>query len=303
MIAIICFCLVSFFLLWLLYYLYRSYCFYYQKYITSNTVVLITGGCMGIGKEIINELITRYKCKIINIDIQKEKFISHPNITNIYCDLSHSDINFKALLKLKNIDISSIDIIINNAGIAYNYPFTTITKDQLKKTLNVNLLSPMMLTKEVISSKKDNKHIHIVTMASVMSHIISQNSSDYVTSKWGLFAFHESIRAEFLYRKDFSFTIFCPYAVDTGMFPGFKNPIPILFRIFSVKEIARDIVKSIVLKDKVVYYPCYANIICGLYKMIPTFISDAVQYVLCKYIYIMYSWICNKDIGEKKRTN
>ena len=61
--------------------------------------------------------------------------------------------------------------------------------------------------------------------------------------------------------------------------------------------------KSIILKDKVVYYPCYANIICGLYKMIPTFISDAVQYVLCKYIYIMYSWICNKDIGEKKRTN
>ena len=64
--------------------------------------MLITGGCMGIGKEIINELITRYKCKIINIDIQKEKFISHPNITNIYCDLSHSDINFKALLKLKD---------------------------------------------------------------------------------------------------------------------------------------------------------------------------------------------------------
>ena len=45
-----------------------------QKYITENTLILITGGCLGIGRELIRQLILNYKCTIINIDIRKDEF-------------------------------------------------------------------------------------------------------------------------------------------------------------------------------------------------------------------------------------
>lgn len=249
---------------------------------------------MGIGYEVIKNLISCYNCSIINIDVRKDlfpklekEFEKPKKIKNIYCDLSQKDIVLADLLALNNVDIKSIDILINNAGIAYNYPLSKLTTTQIKRTLFINLISPLCFIKEIIANKSERKHLHIVTMGSVVSHIISKNSSDYVSTKWGLYGFHESVRAEYLGRKDLSFTIFCPYAVNTGMFPGFRSPIPFLFKIFNPEEIGKEIVKSIILKEKVVYFPPFAKFVCALYHLLPCWIGDLLQYTLCK-LYLIY---------------
>jgi all-trans-retinol dehydrogenase (NAD+) len=264
-----------------------------QTHITNNTVILITGGCNGIGYEILYNLITQYHCTVINIDILKEKFTAlkqmfRDNVINIYCDLSQCDIDFVSLLKSHNVSISNIDIVINNAGVAYNRPFAVANRSQINKTIHVNLLSHMLLTKAIINEKvNSNSNVHIVTIASVMSHLVSQNSCEYVASKWGLFAFHESLRAEYLYQKGFDFTIVCPFAINTGMFEGFRSPFPFLFKEYDVKWFGKDVIKRIALKDKVIYYPWYARYFGGIYKILPTCIMDIFQYIFCKlYIYI-----------------
>jgi len=49
-----------------------------QDYITSNSIFLITGGSLGLGRELIDHLLTKYKCTIINIDVRDSEF---PNLS------------------------------------------------------------------------------------------------------------------------------------------------------------------------------------------------------------------------------
>ena len=283
-------CILAFFSILLLYYLIekiREKKFKNQTYITKNSLILITGGCLGIGREIIHQLISKYKCKIINLDIRKEEFNNIKNeykekIINIYCDLNKEQ-NFENLLLENKIKINEINILINNAGIAFNLPFEKLSKEQIKSTIQINLISPMLLTKLLISKKEENKILHIITMASIMSHITSKNSSDYTSSKWGLYGFHESLRSEYLYRKDIFFTIFCPYFINSGMFPNFKNPLPFILKIHDVKNITYEIIKCIILKDKIVFFPKYSYIICFIAKFIPCFLMDFIQYYIFDY--------------------
>ena len=160
--------------------------------------------------------------------------------------------------------------------------------EKMNKTIQTNLITPMNLINLLINNHLKinnikNKKLHIVTIASTMSHLVSQKSSDYVASKWGLYAFHESIRAEYLYNNDFIFTIFCPFCVNTGMFNGFKNPLIGILKILDVKEIGKNIVKSIILKDKIIFYPEISWIIIYLFKLFPIYISDFIQYYFFGY--------------------
>ena len=271
---------------------YREYKFKNQKYITINSNILITGGCCGIGYEIIKNLIFFTKCKIINLDIRKDLFSKlekefKSNLKNYFIDLSINQ-NFETFFKKNNINLNEIDILINNAGIAFNLPIEKLSIEKMNKTIQTNLITPMNLINLLINNHLKinnikNKKLHIVTIASTMSHLVSQKSSDYVASKWGLYAFHESIRAEYLYNNDFIFTIFCPFCVNTGMFNGFKNPLIGILKILDVKEIGKNIVKSIILKDKIIFYPEISWIIIYLFKLFPVYISDFIQYYFFGY--------------------
>ena len=271
---------------------YREYKFKNQKYITINSNILITGGCCGIGYEIIKNLISFTKCKIINLDIRKDLFSKmekefKSNLKNYFIDLSINQ-NFETFFKKNNINLNEIDILINNAGIAFNLPIEKLSIEKMNKTIQTNLITPMNLINLLINNHLKinnikNKKLHIVTIASTMSHLVSQKSSDYVASKWGLYAFHESIRAEYLYNNNFIFTIFCPFCVNTGMFNGFKNPLIGILKILDVKEIGKNIVKSIILKDKIIFYPEISWIIIYLFKLFPIYISDFIQYYFFGY--------------------
>jgi all-trans-retinol dehydrogenase (NAD+) len=171
--------------------IFRKYKLITQTIIIKDTTILITGGCMGIGRQIIKHL-SNYNCKIINLDIREEDFIEvvkdNNNVINYKCDLSkRNDIDtiFNTLRDTR------IDILINNAAVAFNRHFDDVTIDMITQTTEVNLLASMILCKKVID--KMNSRGHIVNIASVMSHATSKKSSLYVMSKWGLYGFHENL--------------------------------------------------------------------------------------------------------------
>ena len=266
-----------------------------QKYLSNKTTILITGGCLGIGRELIDLFISKFNCQIINLDIRSSQFSSLKSlygnlIKNIQCDISKMD-NIISFLEENNINPDSIDIIINNAGIANNLPLEQLPLKNMISTIEINLLSPMKIIKAFIDRRKNklnNNKIHFVTLCSVMSHIISANSSDYISSKWGLYAFVESVRNEYLYNDKYIFTTICPFAVDTGMFPNF-------FICMNTKWVANEILKSIALKESVKFIPDFINIPIYLYKLFPSFFSNLIQY----YIINPFS----KNIGRRKEND
>jgi all-trans-retinol dehydrogenase (NAD+) len=252
----------------------------YQSYLTENSVVLISGGSMGIGKEIIKILRTKYKCLVINIDIRKDLFdLYDTKLVNYFCDLSDIEGVEKVLYEIKS-KYKTIDFLINNAGIAKNKKFEFLESDEFTTTYNVNFLAPMIICKKLLSHY-DN--IHVTNIASVMSHLIADKSCDYISSKWALYAFHESLRYDYFYNKNKKFTIICPYAVDTGMFKGFISPLPFV-KILKPAYVARKIIDSIILQDKVMFVPFYMEYICFIFKLLPLFIRDFIYFKLSKII-------------------
>ena len=268
-----------------------------QKYLSENKTILITGGSLGIGREIIHILITLFNCKIINIDIRESEFNSmnleyKDKIINIPCNISKIK-NIITFLKERKINPDEIDIIINNAGVANNLPIEEITESQMISTIEINLLSPMKIIKSFIDNKikkpeLKSKQIHFVTLCSVMSHIISANSSDYISSKWGLYGFVESVRNEYLFNDKYIFTTICPFAVNTGMFPKF-------FLCMDKKYVSKEIVKSIALKETIKFIPNFINIPIFIYKLCPLYISNLIQH----YIINPFS----KNIGRREEND
>jgi short-subunit dehydrogenase len=256
-----------------------------KQFYLRNKTFLITGGCQGIGKEIIKILVLEYKCKIVNIDIRNNLFeelsqIDSTRIVNFRCDLSNLDELVSTCQDIfKNFD--KIDFLINNAGIANNTKFEDLKEEEITKLMNINLLAPMKLCKLFTNfylKEKKNK-IHIITMASVMSHIIADKSSDYISSKWGLYSFHEAMRYDYYYNTNIGFTVICPFAVKTGMFPGFCPPLPFI-KLLEVEEVARATVESIILKDKILFIPFYVEFICIIFNFLPCFLRDSLYFSL-----------------------
>ena len=253
-----------------------------QKYISKDTTILITGGCSGIGRELINLFISLFHCKIINIDILSSEFPSlknlyKDNIINIEQNISKID-NIITFLEEKGINPNQIDIVINNAAIANNLALEQLPLNRMISTMEINLLTPMKIIKAFIDLKKNsNKNsqnkIHFVSLCSVVSHITSKNSSDYIASKWGLFGFVESVRTEYLYNDKYIFTTICPFAVNTGMFPNF-------FISLNTKYVAKEILRSVVLKESVKFIPDFINIPIHLFKLVPSFVANLVHYFL-----------------------
>ena len=125
-----------------------------QKYLSKETIILITGGCLGLGRELIHLLISLYNCKIINLDIRESEFHSmeelyNKNLKNIYCNIAKIKDIIK-FLEENGVNINEIDLVINNAAIANNLPLEQLSLNNMISTIEINLLAPMKIIKSFI---------------------------------------------------------------------------------------------------------------------------------------------------------
>ena len=137
--------------------------------------VLITGANRGIGKGI-SELFAKEGANLITLCRQpsddSDSFFSFLEQTNgiqikrYYADLiDHESLN----LTLKNVvnENKVIDVLINNAGIAFGASFLMTPVKKLKEVFEVNYFSQVMIMQMIVKSMLKNKSGVILNMASV----------------------------------------------------------------------------------------------------------------------------------------
>lgn len=183
---------------------------------------LVTGGSRGVGLEICRVLleeghsvyaISRSKTKDI-LDLE-QKYESRMH----FCEVDLSDLKNVRVNVFKNFINNSIVLngFVNNAALAYDDIITNISVDRLQDMYNVNVISPMVLTKYTLR----NMLLHnvkgcIIHISSISAHTGYKGLAMYASSKGALEAFSKNTAREWG-EKGIRSNVVVPGFMETAM--------------------------------------------------------------------------------------
>ena len=159
----------------------------------SQEIVLVTGGCSGIG-EIIVQTLTSRNIKVVVFDIADPR-TSQDNVSYYKLDITSSSA-IKAAAEKVRTDIGHPTVVINNAGIGTVSTILDATENSILGTFNVNVIAQYLMIKEFLPEMVKQDHGHIVTIASMASYLVHAGNVAYASSKAAVLAFHEGLGQE-----------------------------------------------------------------------------------------------------------
>ena len=215
--------------------------------------VLITGGASGIGKIMGRMALEKGAKALIIWDVNQEaleataaEFASRGRVCIYKVDITNSQLVAKTYQLIKE-QCGAVDILINCAGIVRgNKTFDQQTEQDIRLTLEVNTIAPMIITKEILPDMLRRNSGHICNIASAGGMLSNPKMSVYGASKWAMIGWSDSVRIELQQMKsNVHFTTIAPYYINTGMFNGVHSSIfPILKPEPTAKKILRAIERN-----------------------------------------------------------
>ncbi len=189
----------------------------------SNNTILLTGGTSGIGLELLRQFYDRGN-KIIVASSNPERLNdlhSHfPGVSTVVCDLGDSKAVRKLLAHCLNT-YPEINILINNAGIQYQYNWLEEEDGfyKISKELRVNLTSPMYLIYGMLPQLQKQQQAAIINVSSALAFHPKKSAPVYCASKAALHNLSKSLRYQL---KGTGIKVFeiIPPMVDTPMTAG-----------------------------------------------------------------------------------
>lgn len=114
-----------------------------------------------------------------------------------------SEENWKTVIGALVKSWGSLDVLVNNAGIAYASPLEEMTVDSWRAVLAVNLEGVFLGTKHaVVAMRASGRGGSIINISSVSGHRASPGASAYCASKAGVRLFSKAVALECAQRGD-----------------------------------------------------------------------------------------------------
>jgi len=191
--------------------------------------IIITGTSRGIGFALAQQFATSgYNVLAVSRNTKTIDSLSHSNITTLSVDLSVS----KDLEKIASFVASKwkhVDILINNAGMLINKPFTELTQKDFIDVYKVNVFGVAAITKLLIPFMKSGGHV--VTMSSmggIQGSMKFPGLAAYSSAKGAVITLSEVLAEEYK-ESGIAFNVLAIGAVQTEMlaeaFPGYQAPL------------------------------------------------------------------------------
>ena len=189
----------------------------------QGRIAFLTGAASGIGRCLAVEL-AKAGCDLCLVDINANglsTLVAELRPFNVRtltfpCNLTDSGA-VSAVVTSAVRQLGGIDLLINNAGVAYYGPTDQMTQEQWDWLLRINLLAPIQITHELLPVLLSRPDAHIVNMCSISGLVAGGRFSAYHTSKFGLVGYTESLRAEYG-RRGLGVTAICPGPVLTNLY-------------------------------------------------------------------------------------
>lgn len=109
-----------------------------------------------------------------------------------------------------------VDVLINNAGVAQNAPFESVSVEEYDRIMTINAKVPYFLTQKLLPALKKSDVPTVINIASVVAKTGYPLQSVYSASKHALLGFSESIAKE-TYKDGVRVHAICPGGVYTDM--------------------------------------------------------------------------------------
>lgn len=194
-----------------------------------NKTVLITGAAKGIGAEIARAF-AKKGCKVaINYFKSEEKaellcreiILNGGSAAIFKADVSQEQEAIQLYSSVKQ-KLGSVDVLINNAGIAQQKLFTNITAQDFDNMFAVNVRSAFFMCRAALPYMINQKSGRIINIASIWGEIGAACEVHYSASKAAIIGFTKALAKE---EAPSGITVNCvsPGAVQTDMLSGFSE--------------------------------------------------------------------------------
>lgn len=186
---------------------------------------LVTGAAGGIGRALALAL-AREGADLFLVDIDAanlERAAAEARALGVEvvtrtCDLAEPA-EISAMGQALTAEWGALNILINNAGVTWYGPTDTMSAEQWRRIMAVNLLAPIQLFRELLPLLAAADEAHVVNVCSMFGLTPWRKAAAYQTSKYGLVGFTAALRAEFQ-RAHFGITALCPGFVRTALLDG-----------------------------------------------------------------------------------
>ncbi|XP_033208954.1 short-chain dehydrogenase/reductase family 16C member 6-like [Belonocnema kinseyi] len=222
----------------------------------AGEIVLVTGAGHGIGRE----LAVRYAslgATVVCWDINQEgneetaNEIKKQGAARSFaykCDVSSRDEVLETAEKVRE-EVGNVTILVNNAGIMPCHSFLTHTPEEIRKLVDVNLMSHFWMLQAFLPSMIEKNHGHVVALSSMAGIVGLPNLVPYCATKYAVRGIMDSICEEIRQISpnkinNIKFTTIYPYMVDTGLCKKPKSRFPNLLALVKPHEAADQIISA-----------------------------------------------------------
>lgn len=191
--------------------------------------IIITGTSRGIGFELAKQFAdNNYQVLAISRNTSTIDQLGHSNITTLSVDLSQQE-DLKKVSDFVKANWKQVDVLVHNAGMLINKPFTELTEQDFIDVYKVNVFGVASLTKSLIPFM--NSGSHVVTMSSmggIQGSMKFPGLAAYSSAKGAVITLSEVLAEEYK-ETGIAFNVLAIGAVQTEMleeaFPGYQAPL------------------------------------------------------------------------------
>jgi NADP-dependent 3-hydroxy acid dehydrogenase YdfG len=136
------------------------------------------------------------------------------------CDVADERAVHAALARIVS-ELGAPTILINNAGAFHLATLEQTSPDDLRRTLELNLVAPFLLARAVLPAMRSAGRGHIVTIGSIADRATFPENAAYSASKFGARAVHQVLREE-LRGSGIRATLVSPGPTDTPLWDAVR---------------------------------------------------------------------------------
>ena len=213
----------------------------------KDKIVLVTGASRGLGKVIALDFAAQ-GAKVVLVgrhlrtleDVEDDIVSRGGDAMSLEADISNATA-VQALAMEVGLRYGRIDILINNAAVAYLKPLVQVTQDEWEEMTGVNLHGMFAVTQTFLPGMIERKSGVIINVSAAIARNGFPNLAVYSATKAGILAFTEALSKE-VRRYGVQVYAVMPHGINTNLYQtlfGATDPTKIL----SPERVSQDIMR------------------------------------------------------------